>query len=223
MFAALAARKRYEKRPGGPLALQTSIDSRRSPSLRKHNLVRGLPVRGLPESFVLTSDLLRTHILRRTNHARTFRGDRDRLRRCLRPRRGNQHFALADARQAEIENSQSAVVTDQNVARFQIAVNHAFPVRRVDRGRHFEKKFECLIDRQLLFAAVRAQSATADELHHEEVLSGLRLPRLVNASDSGVCEFRKNPRFTAKARDQRRVGGQLMPNHLDRDRPLRVR
>ena len=140
-------------------------------------------------------------------------------------RRGPEHRAhLGDARliggagDPEVGELDHVGVRDEQVARLDVAVHDAVPMRVIESAAGLGDHVDGLVD---LHPAVIAQQLGArvagDVLHHDEVLAVVLVEAEVeHLDDVGMDEPRRGERLAAEARHEGRVVGQVLGQQLDR-------
>ena len=135
--------------------------------------------------------LFRRHVARGAGNHDARSGDGfDRTRR---------HGAGGDCRlrDAEIEDLDRAVHHHLDVCRLQVAVNHAFRVRRRERGRELPADREGCRERGTFAAQPRCQAFTFNVLHDDEhALGGVQ--DVMNRRDMRVADLRGQPGFAER-------------------------
>ena len=141
---------------------------------------------GRPAERILSDELLRTHISRRSDrHARL-----------------RESFGINRFRNTEIRNHHFTLCADEDVSGFDITVNDAFRVCVRERARRLPENPLRLVNRDLqLFlgqaAADFVQRPAFDQAHHEENELPVVLD-LVYDNDVVVLQLRRNARFLQK-------------------------
>jgi hypothetical protein len=121
--------------------------------------------------------------------------------------------AIEDHRDPEVEQLGLAVLGQDRVGRFDVAVEHAAPVRRGEPARQIERDVEHPLPRHRAVELV--ERAAADVLGHQ-VGMAIDLGHPVDRDDVGVLEPRDRPRLLERARPRRRIAGGAHELHRDR-------
>ncbi len=157
----------------------------------------------LADVTVFAGRLLRRHVMGRADHL-TGIGQRGRPDR---------------AGDAEIGHLHRPVRTDDEVGRLHVPMDHAGPVRGVERlsGLAQDRQLGCGRQGWLLDEELRKRQAR-DQLHHQiGDFAGLAV--VVDRRDSRMAETGRVPSFRPEPLDERRCGPQLVLEDLDRDSP----
>ena len=158
--------------------------------------------------------LLRGHVVQRPEDDPGL-GQRD--RRSLDRRRVSAH----QFRQAEIEDAQPPAGRDDDVARFQVAVNDAGVVRGPDGVRDLEREFDGVPDRQPAARNQVAERQPVHELHDDEVRAFVRRD-VIHRDDVRVVERRGGTGLAEEPFPAVRVRRVPRGQELDRDEPLQA-
>jgi len=124
--------------------------------------------------------------------------------------------------QAEIEHLRLPALRDENVRRFDVAMNDALGVRGVDGVRDLNPEVENLFDRDRVTVQVLAQRFAVDELHRDERRVVL-LADVVDRADARMVQCGRGQRFAAKALQCLRILRHAVGQELQRDRALQPR
>ena len=162
-------------------------------------------IRALIERF--PSHLLGRHIGRRAD-----RGSRVGQRRHRRRRRGLVVDELGDA---EVEHLHVAARRNDDVGGFQVAMDDAPGVRRLERVGELESPFDQLIRRHLL-ADARVERPALEQLHHE-IRTALVLADVIDRADVRMVDRRDGARLTVEPFERDRVAGDGRRKDFDRD------
>ncbi len=119
------------------------------------------------------------------------------------------------ARNAEVGQRRRAVVAQQDVVRFDVAVHEAFLVRVVERGRDLADHAQR--ERHRARIAVLMQNRTAAEVFHRHVVIVAVAADIVDADHVAVMQSRGDLGFAQKALAEIRIGEQRRRHHLERD------
>ena len=138
-----------------------------------------------PVEILATRCLLRTHVKRRPNRQ---------------PRLGELLAAgrIDRPRDAEIGNDRVAVL-DEDVLRFDVAVDDIAFVRRVERVGHFARELHGIVNRQLLLAIQEIAQRLALHVGHHIIKETVLLPRIEQRQDVRVVELCGNRDFAEEA------------------------
>ncbi len=158
------------------------------------------PVNVAARVRALAQGLLRTHVRRRSDH---HAGDRKRA-------------AHIGARgKAEVQHEE-AVAVDHQVQRLEIAMDHAAPVRVMNRERRVADQFD---EPPHVLSRVGRQRLAVDELHGDEG-SSVDRPRFVDGGDIGVVQLSGGLRLAEESRDFGRI---LVLEEFQRDPAVELR
>ncbi len=119
-------------------------------------------------------------------------------------------------RQPEVQQL-DAVRRQEDVRRFQVAVNQPLPLQRVDAVQNPECGGDCLRERQRSAGDARGQRFPLEEFHREKQLAVL-FPDLEQLTDRRVVHARGGTRFADQSLPCIRVVSDAL-HHLQRDRP----
>ena len=117
--------------------------------------------------------------------------------------------------QAEIQDLHLAVLRDQYVFRLQVAMHHAFGVRRVQRVGDLDAEFDDLLDFQRLSMDSLPQVRPFQPLHHDERLV-LEFDDVVDRADVRVIQRRGGARLSIQAFQGKRVAGKFRGQEFKR-------
>ena len=120
---------------------------------------------------------------------------------------------------AEVRDLHLASFVDEDVARFDVPVDHPAPVGEVEGGGHAGPHFGRPDHVQRARLQHRRDRRPVDVLHHD-VVGVLPLPPVEDRDDVGVAEVRRGLGFPAKALDKRAIDRQFGEQDLDRDRAV---
>ena len=128
---------------------------------------------------------------------------------------------------AEIQERHPSIFTEEDVGRFDVAVDEPAAVHVVERAAEVSHEHQQLRGREGCSAQPRSQRLAAQMLHHEKGLS-LLLPHRIDGDDGGVLEPRQQAGFVLEASHegrarQERAGQQLhrhLPAELQVHRPV---
>jgi len=131
-----------------------------------------------------------------------------------RPRRisGRRHLL----RQSEIEDLDPTVPGDEEVRRFQIAMDDAFPVRRREPGGDLYREVERLLRRKGSFPDPIGERLTIEELRHE-IIDSLVAADVVNGEYVGVVEPPCRLGFVAESLEALGIPIELRRENLEGD------
>jgi hypothetical protein len=122
------------------------------------------------------------------------------------------------SRQTKVENL-GAARGQHHVGGFQVAMNNAVSMRRVERVGDLGPDSKHLVDRQRAAQQAVRQRLTRKMFHHEEVDAVLRAD-VVERADVRVGEARDRAGFVAEAFLTIGIGGEVGRQNLDRDRTI---
>ena len=124
----------------------------------------------------------------------------------------------AEFRKTEVEHLRLAAIGDENIRRFDIAVNDAFRVRRVERVGDVDRERQQLLERQRIAVDRFLERSAFEQLQNEK-----RFPvvfaDLVDRADVRVAERRRRSRLAEQPLDRRGVGGSALGQKLERHSP----
>jgi hypothetical protein len=157
---------------------------------------------------VLPADLLRRRILGR--HRLNGRLRRDRLTGAR----------VDEFRDTEVEELQLAVARDEDVRRFEIAVDDQVLVRVLHDVAHGGKELESRVDRETACIAIAVDRFTIDILHREPRYAVTCDAAVDEAGDVWVLEKRENPTLLQESSNE--LGTPGLPDQLERDALLEL-
>src|SRR5581483_11818765 len=117
-------------------------------------------------------------------------------------------------RDAEVGDLHRAVVTHQDVAGLDVAVDDAGIVGRLQRERDLADHVERPVDRQPALARQDARQRLAVDELHDEVGESVRLAVVVDVGDAGVRQRRGGPGLGAEPLHETRLAGDLRAQDL---------
>ncbi len=149
-------------------------------------------------------ELLRRHVLERAHGMMVARDLQPALR-------------LGQVRQAEVGDLHLLLAVDHDVARLDVAVHHAVPVRVGQSGEDLFADLQHLVRREFsLPAQAILQRLALDVLHHDEI--GLAFAAAVNhADDVRVIQVGEDRRFPLEPLDEELVLGEIFRKDFDGD------
>ena len=133
----------------------------------------------------------------------------------LRPEAGRR---LREFRQPEVQYLHRAIGQDLHICRFQIPVDDAPFVRRLERLRDLSGDWQGLVQRQRTFGNTVGQRRPFDEFQHERTFLDP-----VDLRNVGMIERGKQLGFTLKPRQPFRIVRERIGQDLDRDVALQPR
>ena len=123
--------------------------------------------------------------------------------------------SFVQASQAEIEDLGAAVVAEKDIARLQIAMDHAGPVSRIQGFANLQGELEGFADGKSAGRNGIVQSLAGEILHHQARLAAT-LHHVVDGDDTGMVERRGEPGF-AKERGRHGRIVHFGAHHFDGD------
>ena len=120
-----------------------------------------------------------------------------------------------------------AAPDEEDIARFQVAMDDPLPVGRGQRVGHLHRDPQRFVERQARSFGARAcasalQRFPVQKLHDEKRGAGF-LADVEERADVRMGEPRDGARFAVEAFAELRVGGQRLGEHLDRDGAIETR
>src|SRR5712691_1680095 len=100
----------------------------------------------------------------------------------------------------EIENFDMAATGDKNVRRFDVAVDDALAVRRVESLRNLDAHAKQFVGPERAALNAMLERLTFEELHYDEKLP-IRFVDFVNRTDVGMVERRSGPSLALESLD----------------------
>ena len=122
-----------------------------------------------------------------------------------------------DLRQSEIQDVWLALGVDADIGRFEIAVDDAVQVRRVDRFAYLAEQPQRVVDGMIAFGQVGIERLTGDVVHDEVEVAG-RGAAVVDGDDVGMVELAEDLHLALEAGLVARAGERPFAHDLDRDR-----
>ena len=157
-----------------------------------------------PRVHRLAARLLGRHVIGRAQH-----------------RAGRGHARIDEAGHAEIENLQQPVALHEQVARLQIAVHDALPVRRRQSLAHLNHEIELAFERGgLRTLQIRGERHALEQLHRDEG-APLILPGIEDRDDVRMQQAGGGLRLAVEARAGVGIALEIGHQHLQRDRAVR--
>ena len=137
------------------------------------------------------ASLLGAHVRRRAENS-SFFAERGGLREVLAAIAG-EGFC-----QSKIQHLYAAFGRHLHVGRLQIAMDHAFFVRRFQRLRDLSGNLQRLLDRQRAFGNALGQRLARNQFHHQ-IIHAAGLLEAMDRRDVGMIQCRQHARFALKA------------------------
>lgn len=91
----------------------------------------------------------------------------------------------------EIEESNGAVILDENVGGFEVAMNHRVRVCVLHRLAYCAKQFQAVIERAIVLFAVVDERGTLDIFHHQQRRAISESVGVVETRDGRMVELRE--------------------------------
>ena len=124
--------------------------------------------------------------------------------------------AAVGSGKTEIENLDPLVTSDEDVFRFDVAMDDALRVRGRQRLGHLGTELSGFAPRQRAAGKPSPQRLAFEQLHDRKRLIADEC-QLVNREDAGMRERRHRTRLALEAAAHVRIGGQMLREDLDRD------
>ena len=227
-----AALRRAERRPairaGDGRAHHARDRAARVQRLQRQHLVQDRAERVHVGARVhargLAARLLRRHVAGRAEHGAVERVGAAVARQRDRPL-AEQVGQAVDLRQAPVEHVHLAEVAEHDVARLQVAVQHAARVREVDREARGRERAQQLparvvLDEELVLRVQPIDDLfdrlAVDALHREADAAVGRARQIVDRDDRRVLELTLDARLAHEARDGVRMLRVALAQHLHR-------
>ena len=156
-----------------------------------------------------TADLLRRHVADRAEHAAGLRRDK-------RARRRNSGHGVLCARQAEVEDLGVQIAGDEDIVRFQIAVDDTFCVRGGETVGHVRHQLDRVAPGQWAARQAGAQVLAFQQLDHRDRLA-IDERELVNGHDVRVRNRGDRSCLVLEALPHLHIVGEMVGQHLERD------
>ena len=162
----------------------------------------------------------------------SVRGDRRGSRGIgRRDRRAVQHLREAEVEQLGVRRAGLARARSRqhHVPRFEVAMNHARAVRRIERGGNLHRAGQRLRDLHRALREARGQGVSGEELHDEVLDSRPRTrgsilaPDVIQGADVGVRQRRNRPGFALESAAPFGILGYVGGHDLDRDLAIEPR
>src|SRR5581483_1837953 len=137
------------------------------------------------------------------------------------PSSGNHHWRpCAQSSQPEIQNLRVPAVSDKNIRRFDIAMNNALRMRRIQRIGHLDPEGEQFLQLERGSVNQVFQRLAAQAFHDDEEMPFV-LANFVDGANVGMVECRCGPCFAAKTLQRLRVLRSLFVKKLKRNEPAK--
>ncbi len=118
-------------------------------------------------------------------------------------------------RDAEVRDERAAVV-EQNILRLDVAVDHAMPVRVVERARHLARETHRVVDRELMLAGEPGAKRLPFDVRHHVEEQPVRVAALEQRQDVRVLELSRGLDLGEESLGAERRR-EVRMQHLDRD------
>jgi hypothetical protein len=123
----------------------------------------------------------------------------------------------------EVEDPQTALLVDDDIRRFQVAMDDSLLVGVGDGAAYLEKQIETFLARHVVFLDIRVQRDAIDQLHREVVESLLGAARLVDRGDSGMLQLGQRFALAPEVLDELVARKTPSLEHLQRHETVRIR
>ncbi len=214
--------------PGRRLAQHLGViaagDRRSQGEERVQQPAQGVDVGPLVHALELAARLLGRHVARRAEDRALLgqEGCAARARRALGPGAGDARLlsAVAQLGEAPVHDQHLAELAHHDVARLEVAVDHAAAVREPDRVAHLAEHVEQLGERARRRAGAELveqllERAAAHALHGEERPPVGRQPDLVHRANVGVLELALDLRLLHEPQQELGAAGRVRLEELD--------
>jgi hypothetical protein len=131
------------------------------------------------------------------------------------------HASGVQFREAEVEQLRAAL-RQHDIGRLQIAVHDPLPVGAVQRSGNLDRDAQRLIDGERPTAKTFRKRLALQVLHDEEVDVVLAAD-VVERADVRMLEAGDRARFALESVARVRIGGDVRPEHLERDGAIQPR
>ena len=124
-----------------------------------------------------------------------------------------------DGHEAEVENLDVAILSDHDIARFQISMNNSVLMRVLDRIRDFANQFRSLARKQRTAFDFLRKTLTLD-ITHRKIMLTVNIANFVDWDDRRMLESSGCFRFALKTPDVLSRCQLPLKNHLYRDNAI---
>src|SRR5713226_603488 len=116
---------------------------------------------------------------------------------------------------AKIRNINMVPGAEQDVLRFEVAVNHVNAVGRRERRRELPHDVEHALKRQAAFLAQRLREVASIDIRHGDELHAVVFAKVVDAQNVGMRNAAGQQQLVLEALQGLGVGHQIWPKNLD--------